>query len=151
MTGNTKAGGTDRNQAAKSANDGRFKPGNPGKPRGSRSRVTLAAEALLEGEAEGLTRKAIEMALEGDTVALRLCLERLVPPRKERPIAIDLPAITGAKDHPAVIASIFDAVAAGDLTAAEAQALSAVLEQHRRAVETADILARLEALEENGA
>ena len=113
--------------------------------------MTLAAEALLDGEAERLTRKAIEMALEGDTVALRLCLERLVPPRKDRPIAIELPAVTGAKDHPAVIASIFDAVAAGDLTAAEAQALSAVLEQHRRAVETADILARLEALEGSGA
>src|SRR5215475_9848913 len=67
----------------------RFRPGvsgNPaGRPKGARNKSTLAAEALLDGEAEALTRKAVEMALGGDTVALRLCLERLVPPRKDRP------------------------------------------------------------------
>jgi hypothetical protein len=51
--------------------------GNPaGKPKGARHRATVAAEALLDGEAEGLTRKAIEMALAGDGTALRLCLDR---------------------------------------------------------------------------
>jgi hypothetical protein len=52
-----------------------FKPGqsgNPaGKPRGSRNRTTLAVEALLDGEAETLTRKAIELAKAGDLAALR--------------------------------------------------------------------------------
>jgi len=124
-----------------------FKPGNPGRVPGSRNRATIAAEALLDGEAGAITRKAIEMALEGDTVALRLCMERLVPPRKERPVAIELPTITDAADHPAVIARIFDSVASGDLTASEAQALSSVLEQHRRAVETTEIIERLNALE----
>ena len=57
--------------------------GNPaGRPPGSRNRATIAAEALLEGEAQALTRKAIELALAGDTTALRLCLERIVPQRK---------------------------------------------------------------------
>jgi len=52
------------------------KSGNPaGKPKGARHRVTLATEALLDGEAEALTRKAVEMALAGDGAALRLCLE----------------------------------------------------------------------------
>jgi hypothetical protein len=53
---------------------GRWQPGVPGNPRGrpagSRHRTSLAVEALLEGEAEGLTRKAVEMALGGDTTAL---------------------------------------------------------------------------------
>ena len=40
-----------------------FEPGNPGKPKGTRHRTTLAVEALLEGEAEQLTRKAIDLAL----------------------------------------------------------------------------------------
>jgi Family of unknown function (DUF5681) len=53
--------------------DGRFakgNSGNTGRPRGSRSRATLAAEALLDGEVEALTRKLIDKALEGDSAAL---------------------------------------------------------------------------------
>jgi hypothetical protein len=124
-----------------------FAPGNPGKPKGARHRATLAAEAMLDGEADALTRKAIDMAKKGDTVALRLCLERLVPPRKERPFAVDLPAIACVQDHPAALVSIFAAVASGELTAGEAQSLAGLLDQHRRAVETSQILERIVALE----
>ena len=124
-----------------------FAPGNPGRPKGARHRATIAAEALLDGEADALTRKAIDMAKAGDTVALRLCLERLVPPRKDRPLVFDLPPVTGAQDHPAALAAVLNAVAAGELTPTEATAFAAVMEQHRRAIETAEIVARLEALE----
>ena len=69
---------------------GRFqkgRSGNPaGKPKGARHRATLAAEALLDGEAEELTRKAVELALAGDVIALRLCLDRILSPRRERPV-----------------------------------------------------------------
>ncbi len=65
---------------------GRFARGNAGRPRGARHKTTLAVEALLEGEAEGLTRKAVEMAMAGDTTALRLCMERICPPRKDAPV-----------------------------------------------------------------
>ena len=68
-----------------------FKPGtsgNPsGKPAGARNKTTLAVEALLDGEAEYLTRKAIELAKAGDMAALRLCLDRIVPARKDRHVA----------------------------------------------------------------
>ena len=74
-----------------------FEPGNPGRPKGARHRITRAAEALLDGETEALTRKAIELALAGDGMALRLCLERILPPRKERPVDIELPSLTGAE------------------------------------------------------
>jgi hypothetical protein len=61
--------------------DTRFKPGqsgNPnGRPKGSLNATTLAAQALLDGEAETLTRKAVELAKGGDLAALRLCLDRL--------------------------------------------------------------------------
>jgi hypothetical protein len=63
--------------------------GNPGgRPPGSRNRATLLMETLLEGEAEQLTRKAIELALAGDLNALRLCLDRLLPPSKDRLISL---------------------------------------------------------------
>ena len=62
-----------------------FQPGqsgNPaGRPKGSRSKATLALEAIFEGEADALTRKVIELALDGDTQALRMCLDPLWCPR----------------------------------------------------------------------
>lgn len=59
--------------------DGTFSTGNPGRPKGARNKATTAALALLEGQAEALTQRAVEMALAGDTVALRLCMGN--PPR----------------------------------------------------------------------
>jgi hypothetical protein len=52
-----------------------FPKGNPGRPKGARHKATVAAEALLDGQAEALTQKAVDAALEGDTTALRLCLD----------------------------------------------------------------------------
>ncbi len=93
---------------------GRFskgRSGNPaGKPRGARHRTTLAAEALLDGEAEALTRKAVEMALAGDSTAMRLCLDRILPPRRERPFNFKLPALQSAGDAAGAMAAIASAV-----------------------------------------
>ena len=75
-----------------------FQKGNPGRPKGARNQATLAAEALLEGEAEALTRKAVELAKEGNLTALRLCLDRILPPRRERPLDMDFPMMTTAED-----------------------------------------------------
>jgi hypothetical protein len=75
--------------------------GNPsGRPAGSRNKATRAMEALVEGEAEQLTRKALEMVLNGDPVALRLCFERLLPARKDRPIELNLPSMQNATRSP---------------------------------------------------
>ena len=128
--------------------NGTFAPGNPGKAKGTRWKQSRAAEQLLEGESEALTRKAIEMAKAGDTTALRLCLERLVPARKDRTIEFELPSVKTAADHPIALGAILTGVATGEITPAEAHALSGVLEQHRRALETADIDERLRAIEE---
>ena len=80
--------------------DGTFAPGNKmgGRPKGARNKTTLAVEALLDGEADAITRKAIEMALEGDGAAIRLCLERLLPARKDSPVVFALPPIATALD-----------------------------------------------------
>jgi hypothetical protein len=65
--------------------------GNPrGRPAGPRNAATTIAEQLLDGEADALTRKAIERAKQGDVVALRLCLDRILPPRRERPVRFRL-------------------------------------------------------------
>ena len=91
--------------------------GNPnGRPSGSRNATTLALEALLDGQANALTQKAIDLALGGDMAALRLCLDRILPPRKDRPVSFTLPTINSAQDAAAVVSSVLAAVAAGEIT-----------------------------------
>ena len=126
---------------------GRFGPGNAGKPPGSRHRTTQAVEALLDGEAEDLTRKAVELAMEGDTTALRLCLERIAPPRREAPVNVEIPVIETAGDLPKAIDVLLQAAGRGDLTPGEAGRLAALVGEAGRAIELHDIEVRLQRLE----
>jgi hypothetical protein len=130
----------------------KFKPGqsgNPGgKPKGALNQATRVAQELLDGEAQALTRKAIERAMEGDSIALRLCLERLVPVRRERPLNLKLPPVKGAADLPRALEGVMKAVAAGEITPGEGQALTAMLEIYRKGLEIADIERRIKFLEE---
>jgi hypothetical protein len=107
-----------------------FQPGNPGKPAGARNRATMAAEALLDAEAEGLTRKCIELALAGDTTALRLCLERILPPRKSRPVEFALPPIGDAASVCAASVRVLELVAAGELSVEEGKAVQELIARH---------------------
>src|SRR4051812_7196879 len=131
--------------------DTRFKPGQSGNPagkaKGTRHRATRAAEVLLDGEAEALTRKAVEMALAGDTVAMRLCLDRIMPARKDRPVPFTLPTLETAADAVAAAAALVNAVAAGQLTPSEAAELSKLVESFSKAIELHEIQQRLENLE----
>lgn len=122
--------------------------GNPsGKPLGARHKVTRAVEALLEGQHAALTQKAIDLALTGDGPALRLCLDRIAPARKDSPIAFALPPIVTAADTVTASASLLDAVAAGDVTPDEAGRVMALLAAHKALVEAGDLEARITALE----
>ncbi len=129
----------------------RFKPGNPGRPLGARHRVTMAVEALLEGQHEALTQAAIDKALQGDGVALRLCLDRIAPPRKDAPISISLPPVSSAADAVVASSALLDAVAAGEVTPGEAGPVMALLVSHKAIVEAGDLERRITALEEKGA
>jgi hypothetical protein len=133
---------------------GKFQPGQSGNPagkaKGTRNATTLALEALLDGEAAALTRKAIELAQDGDTVALRLCLDRLLPPRKDRPITFALPPIETTDDLPKATGAIVAAVAAGELTPSEAAEISKSLDVHVRAIEATELHRRMAALEARG-
>ena len=125
-----------------------FEPGNPGRPKGARNRATVAVETLIEGEAEKLARKAVALALDGDTVALRLCLERIAPVRKGRPVVLELPSVETAGDVLQALGAVIGAAGSGDITPDEASALAGVIEVKRRAIETVEIERRLVALEQ---
>lgn len=142
-TQRSKSGGTKRRGAPAKP----FLPGNPGRPPGSRNKTTLALEALLDGEAEEITRKAIEMAKDGDTIAMRLVLERLIPPRRDRPVNFALPKLETPADAIKAAAAIAAAVAAGELTPIEAGEMAKLVEGFTRAFEIHDIDKRLSQLE----
>ena len=127
--------------------DGTFAPGNTGKPSGARHRATQAVLALLDGEAEALTRRAVELALAGDGAALRLCLERIAPPRRDAPVTFTLPKMKGAADAAKAAGAVLDAVASGDLTPIEGAHVMALIETYRRTLETTELEARVAALE----
>ena len=130
---------------------GRFvreRSGNPaGRPKGCRDHAGRAARALLTGEGEALTRKAIELALAGDAMALRLCLERLIGPCRERAVEFDMPTIGGASDLAAAMAAVAVAAAQGSVTPREVMQLGQVVEAYVRAVEATEFEQRLKTLE----
>ncbi|SBW05540.1 conserved hypothetical protein [uncultured delta proteobacterium] len=129
----------------------RFKKGqsgNPaGKPKGALNKATLAAQTLLGGEVEALTRKAVELALEGNIQALKLCLERLLPPCKERPLSVKLPVVRQLEDLPKLTAALISAVGSGKLTAGEAAGLSSLAANHAKSIELVELEKRITALE----
>lgn len=128
-----------------------FKPGRSGNPagkaKGTRHKITLAIEALLDGQAEKLTQKAIDLAMAGDITALRLCMDRLAPVRRDRPVTFDLPKIETADDLPKATGAIMEAVANGVLTPSEAAELGKLVDAHAKAIEVTDLHRRLEAIE----
>ena len=127
--------------------DGTFAPGNPGKPKGTRHRVTKAVEDLLSKDVEHLTQKAIDMALEGDTTALRLCLERVAPARKDSPVSFDLPPMKTAHDAAAAAQAVLRAVSEGEITPLEGASVMALVEGYRKTLETTELEARITELE----
>src|SRR5262249_41288650 len=130
----------------------RFKKGqsgNPaGRPTGSRNKATIALQSLLDAEGSEITRKAIEMAKSGDAAALRLVLERLIPPVRERRLALQIPKVETPAGITAAIGGVLEAVGAGMITPGEGQALAGLLETQRKAVETLELEARLAAIEQ---
>jgi hypothetical protein len=101
-----------------------FQPGqsgNPaGRPPGSRNKRTVLLENLLHGEGPSITRKLIELANGGELRAIRMCMDRLLPPGKAETVACDMPPMHNPMDAVAALTGVFEAVRTGDLTPAEA-------------------------------
>ncbi len=127
--------------------DGTFGPGNPGRAPGVRNKVTRAAMEALEANTGALTDKAVELALEGDTAALRMCLDRVCPPLKDKPVEFALPPIESASDAAQAASAVLSAVSQGDLTPTEGATVMALVDSYRRTLEASDFEERLTKLE----
>jgi hypothetical protein len=141
------------NAERKQGGNTRFKPGQSGNPAGkrpgTRNKDTLAALALLDGESEALTRKAIEEAMGGNITALKLCIDRIIPPARERPVDINFPEITDGSDMAKLTATLLSAVGNGSIDAGQAASLAKIVEIHRNTLEMTEIDKRLQKLEES--
>jgi hypothetical protein len=123
--------------------------GNPkGRPAGSRHKATIATLSLLEGESEALTRKAVELALDGDIQALRICLDRITPTLKatSKPISTRLPAGGSLADQ---AAAVYEAARLGKITPDEAQTLMNLIQAQVKIKELTDMEIRMAKLEGN--
>jgi Family of unknown function (DUF5681) len=122
--------------------------GNPaGRPRGARNRTTILLQNLLAADAEAIARKAIDLAKAGDIAAIRMCMDRLAPARKDEPVVLELPPLDTAADTVSAAATIVAAVAAGELAPSEAADLAKVIDIYVRALETKGFEERLAKLE----
>ena len=128
---------------------GQFASGNSGRPKGSRNKATIAIESLLQGQAEALTQTAVTKALEGDSLALQLCMERIAPAPKDQPVSFSLPKMHNALDASEAAGSVLKAVSEGELTPVEATRIMGLIDSYRRTLELTEIEERLQALEEN--
>ena len=126
---------------------GQFTAGNSGRPKGSRNKAKIAIESLLQGQAEALTQTAVTKALEGNSVALRLCMERIAPAPKDQPVSFNLPKMHNALDASGAAGSVLTAVSEGQLTPIEATRVMGLIDSYRRTLELTEIEERLEALE----
>ena len=123
--------------------------GNPsGRPKGSRNKATLAMQALFEGEAEEIGRTAIELAKAGDTTAIRLVMERIIPACKDTPLTLDLPKLETMQDALDMQSLIISAVASGEITPSEGKALTELVEGYRKNLETYELEQRIAQLEQ---
>ena len=128
--------------------DGKFTDGNSGRPKGSRNKATIAIESLLEGQSEALTQTAISKALDGDSVALRLCLDRIAPPMKDKPVIFPLPQMQDAMDASQAAGSVLSAVSEGNLTPIEGTRVMGLIDSYRRTLELTEIENRVKVLED---
>jgi hypothetical protein len=129
-----------------------FEPGNKlgrGRPQGSRNKSTMAALELLREHSDVVVRKCIAEALRGNKMAMKLCMDRIVPARRDPPVKLTLPPVNTAAEVAKALNVVLKAISSGRLTPEEGLTISDILETKRRSIETAEQEERILALQSN--
>ena len=129
-----------------------FAPGNAlgrGRLKGSRNKKTLRFREMLEEHGEALMKKCMVEALRGDRHSMRLCIERLLAPRREGSVRLSFPRVQNLASVNAASERLMRAITSGEITPADGQMIAGVLEHRRRVIETLELESRLQALEQS--
>jgi hypothetical protein len=128
-----------------------FEPGNKfgrGRPRGSRNKTTVMAQELLDSNAESVVRKCLVMALQGNLKAMQLCMDRVLPARRDLPVKVGPLPMGSAAEISDASEKILEKVVAGRLSPSEGQGVFTLIEGRRKTLETENLAQRVKALEE---
>ena len=118
-----------------------------GRPKGSRNKISLLVQQLIDENAEEIIGKLIELAKGGEFPALKFLAERYVPPMRSHPIRIYLPSIKTPAEILKAYDQIWHAVGAGEITLDEMERLKSFLESKQKGIESIELAARIEELE----
>jgi hypothetical protein len=121
--------------------------GGPGRKKGSRNNASIMLDKIMADEGEAVVKAVLKQAKGGDMPAAKLILDRIAPPRKGARIQIELPEMEAPDDISKASAAVLEAVAAGDISPDEGQAVASIVEARRRALETNEIERRLTKIE----
>ncbi len=122
--------------------------GNPkGRPKGARNRLAVTVDELMQADATKIVEVALDKAKSGDATFVRMVLDRIIPPVKDRPVTFDLPGIDSAQDAAVAAGAVLRAVADGDLTPIEAAEVSKIVSTYVTALEASDLEQRIAKLE----
>ena len=106
---------------------------------------------MLADDGADVVKAVLSAAKQGDMQAARMVLDRVVPPRKGRPLQMQLPEIATAGDVVTALGAVIKDMAAGAITPDEAATIAGVLEAKRAAIETGELEARIARLEQEAA
>lgn len=129
----------------------RFTKGQSGNPAGRKKGIKDRRVSLREkfaASTDDLVETVILFAKSGDMQAMRIAMDRIIPPIKEERIQVAIPSIKNAEDCTRAQATVLNAVAAGELLPSEGQTMASLIDAQRRAYETTDLVKRLEAIEQ---
>jgi len=126
----------------------KFKPGesgNPdGRPIGSKDKRTQYRE-LFEPHADALIQKVINLALDGDTTCLKMCIDRLVSPFRAKNATITLDDIEGTLTEKGE--KIINAMGKGKISPSDTSSMLSALAAQARIIEIEELEKRISDLE----
>lgn len=136
--------------AGKMQKSNRFQKGQSGNPKGkikgTKNKATHFIESLMQSELEKIGQKLIELAVGGNLLAIKLVLDRIMPPRTSRSIEIEIPKIENTKDALQAISTVIHAVGQGELTPSEGEAITKIIQLFTQALQSYEFDQRLSTL-----